>query len=385
MANCWRQVPPPRWNVVGLFCLSTGNGASGASHVSLVAIEGHGKDGPLSGIPTSKRTTLSWKSGFGLVNYLYCSFVSGAPLHVLTRAAGFLTETASPLTPKTSCGLVTCVSISSRCLRCSVAHLTTELAWAKRFCCPAFQMSLTSGFLSLWTDFEHSRSIIWSQQIPRLFEICKILYASVTLSCGMNMVQEVLRACRRKRRHCVHPRCVLSVLSSGSLKDAERPWFHLRWYRMWPLTPLEGYCHGRTATPCHCDAPGVRWPCSLTKNQPNGEDTQEWRWFGRIDVVIWTRFLVLYSTTMANEEGYHSARSNLERFWVFWELCSRFEFDFRRCETFFERFEFRVCSKFNHMQRESTFVCAVACLHPWKSILTWVWWFTITAMCLFLS
>ena len=44
---------------------------------------------------------------------------------------------------------------------------------------------------------------------------------------------------------------------------------------------------------------------------------------------------------------------------------SRFEFDFRQCD-FFEGFEFLVCSKFNHMQRDRTCACAVACLHPRK-------------------
>ena len=35
---------------------------------------------------------------------------------------------------------------------------------------------------------------------------------------------------------------------------------------------------------------------------------------------------------------------------------------------FFERFEFLVCSKFNHMQRDCTCACAVACLHPHNSV-----------------
>ena len=48
---------------------------------------------------------------------------------------------------------------------------------------------------------------------------------------------------------------------------------------------------------------------------------------------------------------------------VFLELIGRFESDFRRCEMFFERFEFLVCSKFNHMQQDCTCACAVACLH----------------------
>ena len=35
---------------------------------------------------------------------------------------------------------------------------------------------------------------------------------------------------------------------------------------------------------------------------------------------------------------------------------------------FFEGFEFLVCSKFNHMQRDCTCACAVACLHPRNSM-----------------
>ena len=51
------------------------------------------------------------------------------------------------------------------------------------------------------------------------------------------------------------------------------------------------------------------------------------------------------------------------------ELISRFEFDFRRCgNLFFERFEFLVCSKFNHTQCGRTCACAVACLCPHNSI-----------------
>ena len=70
----------------------------------------------------------------------------------------------------------------------------------------------------------------------------------------------------------------------------------------------------------------------------------------------------------AQAPRYHSARNNFERFRGFWELFSRFEFDVRHCENyFFERFEFLVCSKFNHMQRDCTCACAVACSHPHNS------------------
>ena len=61
---------------------------------------------------------------------------------------------------------------------------------------------------------------------------------------------------------------------------------------------------------------------------------------------------------------YHSARNNFERFRWFLELFSRFEFDLRRCEFFLERFEFLVCSKFDHTQCGRTCACAVACLYP---------------------
>ena len=33
-------------------------------------------------------------------------------------------------------------------------------------------------------------------------------------------------------------------------------------------------------------------------------------------------------------------------------------------ESYFRQFEFMVCSKFNHTQRDRTCACAVACLHP---------------------
>ena len=51
----------------------------------------------------------------------------------------------------------------------------------------------------------------------------------------------------------------------------------------------------------------------------------------------------------------------------FLELISRFEFDVRRCGFFFERFEFLVCSKFNHTQCGRACACAVACLCPHNS------------------
>ena len=45
---------------------------------------------------------------------------------------------------------------------------------------------------------------------------------------------------------------------------------------------------------------------------------------------------------------YYSRQKKFERFRGFLELISRFEFEFRRCELFFERFEFLVRSGFNH-------------------------------------
>ena len=72
------------------------------------------------------------------------------------------------------------------------------------------------------------------------------------------------------------------------------------------------------------------------------------------------------AATDAGEE-YHARRNTFERFRWFLELVSRFEFDFLRRESyFFERFEFLVCSKFNHAPCGRT--CAVACLHTHNSI-----------------
>ena len=55
--------------------------------------------------------------------------------------------------------------------------------------------------------------------------------------------------------------------------------------------------------------------------------------------------------------------TNSNDFCGFLKLIIRFEFDFRRRgNSFFERSEFLVCSKFNHMQRNCPCACAVACL-----------------------
>ena len=70
-----------------------------------------------------------------------------------------------------------------------------------------------------------------------------------------------------------------------------------------------------------------------------------------------------------NTETTRPRKTNSNDFGGVLELFSRFEFDFRRCQKdFFERFECLVFSKFNHMQRDSTGACAVACLHPRNSI-----------------
>ena len=67
------------------------------------------------------------------------------------------------------------------------------------------------------------------------------------------------------------------------------------------------------------------------------------------------------------------AGNQFERFRGFLELTSRFEFDFCRCGNYlFERFEFLVCSKFNHTQCGRTRACAVACLCPHNSITNFV-------------
>ena len=61
--------------------------------------------------------------------------------------------------------------------------------------------------------------------------------------------------------------------------------------------------------------------------------------------------------------------TNSNDFRGFLELISRFEFDFCRYGNYFvERFEFLVCSKFNHTQCGRTCACAVACLYPRISI-----------------
>ena len=68
-----------------------------------------------------------------------------------------------------------------------------------------------------------------------------------------------------------------------------------------------------------------------------------------------------------DSSGYHSAR-NSNDFGGFWDQLSDSNSIFVAADFFFERFEFLVCSKFNHTQRGRTCACAVACLYPHNSI-----------------
>ena len=65
---------------------------------------------------------------------------------------------------------------------------------------------------------------------------------------------------------------------------------------------------------------------------------------------------------------YHPRRDKFEQFREFLGI-SRFEFEFRGRGIFYiERFEFLVCSGFNHMRCDCTCACAVASLHLHNSI-----------------
>ena len=65
----------------------------------------------------------------------------------------------------------------------------------------------------------------------------------------------------------------------------------------------------------------------------------------------------------------HVARNKFERFRGVLELISRFEMDVRRCGFFFERFEFLVCSKFNHTHNVAVHVHVLwpVCTHTTPS------------------
>ena len=51
-------------------------------------------------------------------------------------------------------------------------------------------------------------------------------------------------------------------------------------------------------------------------------------------------------------------------FGFFFGINQKIRIRFSSSRKIFERFEFLVVSKFNHMQRDCTRACAVACLHP---------------------
>ena len=72
----------------------------------------------------------------------------------------------------------------------------------------------------------------------------------------------------------------------------------------------------------------------------------------------------------ANDNEYHAARNKFERFRVFWELASRFEFDFRRCGFFYKRFDFFGVFKFSITH-------SVACFCPHNSFSNVVVFLTI--------
>ena len=71
---------------------------------------------------------------------------------------------------------------------------------------------------------------------------------------------------------------------------------------------------------------------------------------------------------------YCSVQNQFERFRGFLELISRFEFDFLRRENyFFERFEFLVCSKFNHTHHVAVHVPVLwpVCAHTIPFRMLW--------------
>ena len=81
---------------------------------------------------------------------------------------------------------------------------------------------------------------------------------------------------------------------------------------------------------------------------------------------------------------YHAVRNQFERFRVVLELISRLEFDFRRRGIFFERFDFLVCSKFNHTHNVAVHVHVLwpVCTHtipfrmlwrPWRFMMTHIY------------
>ena len=87
----------------------------------------------------------------------------------------------------------------------------------------------------------------------------------------------------------------------------------------------------------------------------------------------------LKSWLMLND--YYSVQNQFERFRGFLELISRFEFDFLHRDFFFERFEFLVCSKFNHTHHVAVHVPVLwpVCAHTIPFRMLWCFCrFTIT-------
>ena len=70
---------------------------------------------------------------------------------------------------------------------------------------------------------------------------------------------------------------------------------------------------------------------------------------------------------------YYSVQNQFERFRGVLELIGRFEFDFRSREFFFERFEFLVCSKFNHTHNVAVHVPVLwpVCAHTIPIRMLW--------------
>ena len=93
-----------------------------------------------------------------------------------------------------------------------------------------------------------------------------------------------------------------------------------------------------------------------------------------------TRTTTLWRAYCRNKppSGFPFARNKIRTISFFFsKLFSRFGFDFRRRGFFFERFEFSVCSKFNHTQCGRICACAVACLYSHNSISNVVAYVTI--------
>ena len=68
------------------------------------------------------------------------------------------------------------------------------------------------------------------------------------------------------------------------------------------------------------------------------------------------------------QKDYYSFQNKFERFRFFLNKLADSNSNFVAAEFFFERFEFLVCSKFNHTPCGRTCACAVACLHPHNAI-----------------